>query len=115
MPFLSIAGTEYLVDADGSAEEAPHDRAVGGVELTSFSGRLLSSVQAFKGKWTYPLLEMSEATYAGLKASIGPGAAVPCELPDGMTRTCRVMITSAPYVRDGLGYLYAPRVELREV
>lgn len=116
MAFLTINGVEYLVDASGGAEEVPHDRMIG-AEFESFTGGHLSTVRGYKARWPFPLMEMGEAAYAVLKAAASGGASLPCILPNGAAVSCVLHITSAPYVDDWQtnGYLYTPRIELREV
>lgn len=115
MAFLTIAGVEYPVLTDGASEGDP---AFGGIDDAdwSYDGSPRFAYSPERRVRTFPLLHMSAATYATLRANISAGiVAVAGDAIAGAPKNAIVRVTSAPYVDDGaLGFYIQPTVEVTE-
>jgi len=108
MAFLTFGGRDWDVV---SVSGAP--TPTGGRVARMFNDTLRSSVRRIVEPLTFILYEMPQADYDALLAAAGNGApiAVGGDVMGGVV-DASVRVTGTEYVRDGVGYLIRPTVEI---
>lgn len=115
MPFLSIAGRDYLVQAQGAGIG---ERVYVGERVRAFANNLISSRDplASKRQWSFVLGPMPRASYDLLDDDTMGDAvvAVGGDAIGAAPVDCMVTVTGA-HTRDGLGHQMIATVSVEEV
>lgn len=112
MSFFTLAGTEYGVE---TVQELEPERI--GAEEPSFDGTATDTYRAEKRRWQMTLTEMSEATFATLRATVKNAAHVTVDgdIVNNSPLLCQVKLGPADYVQDSGGIKRKPQLQIREV
>lgn len=114
MAFLLIDGVEYEAISDGSGASA-EVQYVGGKIARMFDRTIRSSVKETKDVLTFLLFDMNRAALEALIALTDLGRPVPIG-GDAVASSFvgSVRVVEYGYVRDGVGHLYRPTVEITQ-
>lgn len=113
MPFLTIAGITVPVSSQGASQGATE---VVGNESRAYAGSLRTTVRAEKRAWQFTTKTMSAADAAALVAAVAGGVYVAVAGDAiGSSISCRVTVTSAPFVQVAGGFRRTLALAVREV